>query len=180
MKQLHAWTIAALAATVASGCGGGGGAYVGKHGDELAIGKAAHVDLHDDPPSKGGTGKSGKLDVTLDKIEKGDAHAVAASGTQLKDQDVYYVHFTVKNTGGDDLAGTRLVLVSGLDDTGKAYNGTTVPEDFDGCPDAPAPDDFTDKGATYETCRVIVADHGTKITGANYVPGDIDTTIVWT
>ena len=168
-----------------SACGGsddgsGSNANAGKDGTELSIGEAASVTFKDDDEIMGGSGKSGKVDIELVSVKKGSSDETdAVADESSKGSTPYYLTFKLTNTGGKDLAGSRVVGAYGLDKDGESASIMSVPEDFAPCPSAPAPENFTSKGAEYETCRVATSESDAEIVGASYAPDGIDSTIVW-
>ena len=167
----------AVVVSVVSACGGGGNAYVGDDGEELAIGETASVEVDADTAT-------GPLDVTLEGIETGDEADLAQLAQTNLSGTPYYLTFTLHNTDGSALAGygfggADLGLVNGLDAEGTAMSAvTTTDASFEPCPNPELPREFDEPGATQEVCVVVVGD-GQEVVGANYVPGEVSTTTVW-
>ncbi|MGW2649755.1 hypothetical protein ACWC2T_33815 [Streptomyces sp. NPDC001393] len=77
----------------------------------------------------------------------------------------YYVHSVIKNVGTTDLSHAPIDPPTGLLEDGTEANGLDVIGAFDKC-DSLAKTKHFRPGASYESCRPVLADPDTTVTGA--------------
>jgi hypothetical protein len=136
---------------------------VAKPGASFAIGQQANLQW------KYGS-SSGVIGVTITKIEKGNEADLAPLdlGDKAKGMVPYYVRATVTNVGGTDLSGTSPTEFSGTLPDGSKASEVNVIGTFDKCDSKSAPEDFKTKGASFQTCALMLASSTTSVTGAEW------------
>jgi hypothetical protein len=147
--------------------GGSDVANYTKQGTKLGMGQKAVV------PFKSEEVK-GAIGLTVTSIEKGSAADLAPLqlGDQAKGFTPYYVRITITDESGSDFADSSVIGLHGLLPDGSEAQEVSVIGDFAKCDDGDAGEDFTKKGASYQTCVLTMASPGTKVTGAEYEEGD--------
>ncbi|MGW0333505.1 hypothetical protein ACWD0J_16805 [Streptomyces sp. NPDC003011] len=110
----------------------------------------------------------GTLQVTVTRIEKGsraDLKKLSGLSGDALEATPYYVHAVIKNAGTTDLSHSFLEPPTGLLKDGTAARELLVIGTFDKCDSYPKTTKFG-PGASYETCKPVLADPGATVTGA--------------
>lgn len=131
-------------------------------GTELKFGEQATL------PFEYGDSK-GTIGLTVTAVEAGVAADLADFGEDAKGLTPYFIHLSVENIGGTDLANTSVGVDGVLE--GGASTGVVLVGEIPQCENASAPAEFTDSGATYETC-VLTASPGAPITTVEFNQGE--------
>ncbi|MBF8192691.1 hypothetical protein ITP53_44830 [Nonomuraea sp. K274] len=138
-------------------------------GTKLRVGQRAVV-----PDRKGPVG------ITVTAIEAGDPAAlVRERGRQAKGITPHYIRYTVENVDGTDhsySSGPVLsVVTADGGGTGAVLTGT-----MPGCERETAPRDFTQVGASFETCRLTGARTEVEIVGVKFDSDDYrESPLLW-
>ncbi len=110
----------------------------------------------------------GILQVTVTRIEKGsraDLDKLSGLSGDALEATPYYVHAVIKNAGTTDLSHSFLEPPTGLLKDGTAARELLVIGTFDKCDSYPKTTKFG-PGASYETCKPVLAEPGSTVTGA--------------
>ncbi|MBB5850084.1 hypothetical protein ACFQ05_23030 [Amycolatopsis umgeniensis] len=169
--------IGCAAALLLSACGEEGGKTVKADGtmapgSELKVGERAVV-----PFSY--AEKSGTIAITVKSIDIGPKEDLAKFKDKGEGTLPVYVRMVIENVGGTDLSGADVSLRAvGADGKGtKVIMAGGTPA----CKGESAEENFTTKGATFETCDTQGVKDGNEIGGVTFSDGDgyKDDPIIW-
>jgi hypothetical protein len=140
-------------------------------GTELKFGEQAIL------PFEYGDSK-GTIGLTVTAVDAGAEADLADFGEDAKGLTPFFIHLSVENIGGTDLANTSAGVDGVLEDG--ASTGVVLVGEIPKCENASAPVEFTDSGATYETC-VLTASQGSPVTTVEFNQGDgyQDAPVTW-
>lgn len=140
-----------------------------KQGTKLKFGEKAIVQFKQ-------AHTTGVIGVTAVGIKKGTAAELAQLklGDRVKGFVPYYITFKISNESGTDFNFSSIRSTHGLLGDGTPAQAVILMGKFAPCQDNDARQAFSSKGASYTTCRLVLAGTGSTVSGVDYNANDPD------
>lgn len=139
-----------------------GDAAVTPPGSELTVGDTAVV------PYRYAGDTNHAVSITVTGIDPGDQTAFNDKfGAKSEGYVPYYITVTVTNVSGTSMRGVSSPRLRALGPDGRS-TGAVLVGDLPGCENESAPREFTEKGASFDTCVLQAAQAGTTLSGVEY------------
>ncbi|TCP48633.1 hypothetical protein EV191_110193 [Tamaricihabitans halophyticus] len=151
--------------------GTAGDAELTEPGTELSVGDRAVLPFEE-----------GAIGITVTSIEEGDTEGFRADNADNPDAAKiipYYIKYTVENVDGSDFGNTSVPRLGGITADG-GTTGTVLTGSLGDCEQVRPDEDFTEVGATFETCNLQGGQEGREVGGVKFDEDDYrDDPVVW-